>query len=180
MHTKYQPTVFNIKGPCCRVQCFCCIENSVHLEDFQHRGRRWAYHQGMTSVMRLHTIFFSSVMVYFVGHAIRPPRVSHNIADAHYMHTICSTSKVHVVRCNVFVGLKIMWIWKTSNIGNKGGYITKAWQEWLGLHTIYFHDVVYYRPHYKVAQGMLHSISTPTIYHNQCREVSKSQANSRG
>ena len=53
MHTKYQPTVFNIKGPCCRVQCFCCIKNSVHLEDFQHKGRRWAYHQGMTSVMRV-------------------------------------------------------------------------------------------------------------------------------
>lgn len=34
-HIVYQPTGFNIKGPCYRVHYFYWIENSVHSQDFQ-------------------------------------------------------------------------------------------------------------------------------------------------
>ena len=58
MHTIYQPTVFNIRGPRCRFQYFNHTEISVHLKDFQSRGRRWIYHRGITSAA-----LFSCVMV---------------------------------------------------------------------------------------------------------------------
>ena len=180
VHTKYQPTVFNIKGPRCRVQRFCCIENSVHLEDFQHRGRRWAHHQGMTSVMRVAHYFLLLYDGVFCGPRFKAAQCKSQYCGctlyAHHIFNIkgpcCSLQCFCWMENNVNL--------KDFTIGKGGGYITKAWQGWLGLHTIYFHDVVYCRPHYKVAQGKLHFKSAPTIYHNQCREVSKSQANSRG
>ena len=57
MHTIYQPTVFNIRGPHCRFQYFYRIEISEHLKDFQSRGMRWVYHRGITSASRVAPYF---------------------------------------------------------------------------------------------------------------------------
>lgn len=43
VRTSFQPTIFYIKGPWCRLQYFHHIENSVHLEDIQPRRKRWVY-----------------------------------------------------------------------------------------------------------------------------------------
>lgn len=53
VHTIYLTMAFNIVGPHCKPQYFYWIENGEHLEDFQHKGRRWVYDKGMTSVSRV-------------------------------------------------------------------------------------------------------------------------------
>ena len=71
VHTNYQPTLFNIRGPCCRLEYFYWTENSVHWKGFQFRGRRWV-HGDMTSVSRVAHLL-SCTMVYDVGHTIKAP-----------------------------------------------------------------------------------------------------------
>ena len=55
VHTIYQPTIFNTRGPRRRERCFYGTEDSLHLKDFQPRGRRWVCKGGMTmtSVIRV-------------------------------------------------------------------------------------------------------------------------------
>lgn len=37
VHANDRPTVINIKGPCCKLQCFYWMENGVLLKEFQSR-----------------------------------------------------------------------------------------------------------------------------------------------
>lgn len=45
-----------------------CIENSVHLNNFQPRGRTWVCHKGMTSLTRVAQIVFLHNGVYYGPH----------------------------------------------------------------------------------------------------------------
>lgn len=64
----YQPVVFNIRGPHYRLHYFYCIENSVHLKEFQPRE------EGGYIIIRGHDLcnlcctLFSCVIVYIAGH----------------------------------------------------------------------------------------------------------------
>lgn len=49
-HTIYQSTIISISCPRYKYDLFYWIENNMHLNIFQPRGRRWAHHMNMTSV----------------------------------------------------------------------------------------------------------------------------------
>lgn len=83
-------SVLNIRSPCCRVMIFYWIENSMHLEVFYRRGRRWVYHRARQLQLRLHICFQREGVSYTMGHTIGCPEwVKLNIA-----HTIYHDSAV--------------------------------------------------------------------------------------